>query len=177
MVQIIAWRRPGDKLLFEPVMVSLPTHRPQWIYNAYLQTVAYWNVCYVYVSNIVFSKWRLVHLISPSSLRCLSAPSHQPGHSVKKNNRVKIVDFLEKHNTFFNTVSRSWNRFSNIVNGTIIGMARPKNLPLDKLVGEIRVIANIDINSIGPNEYIYVGKLTISDSGNGCRLDGAKPLS
>ena len=88
LVQIIAWRRPGDKLLFEPVMVSLSTHRPQWIYNAYLQTVAYWNVCYVYVSNIVFSKWRLVHLISPSSLRCLSAPSHQPGHFVKKNNRV-----------------------------------------------------------------------------------------
>ena len=57
-------------------------------------------------------------------------------------------------------------------------MARPKNLPLDKLVGEIRVIANIDINSLGPNDiYIYVGKLTISDSDNGCRLDGAKPLS
>ena len=63
LVQIIAWCRPGDKLLFEPVMVSLSTHicviRPQWIYNAYLQTVAYWNVCYVYVSNMVFSKWRL----------------------------------------------------------------------------------------------------------------------
>ena len=55
-------------------------------------------------------------------------------------------------------------------------MARPKNLPLDKLVGG--VIANIDINSLGPNDiYIYVGKLTISDSDNGCRLDGAKPLS
>ena len=63
LVQIIAWRRPGDTLLFEAVMASLPTHicviRPEWIYNAYLQTVAYWNVCYVYVSNIVFSKWRL----------------------------------------------------------------------------------------------------------------------
>ena len=48
LVQIIAWRRPSDTLLFEPVMVSLPMHicliRPQWIYNAYLQTVAYWNV-------------------------------------------------------------------------------------------------------------------------------------
>ena len=89
----------------------------------------------------------------------------------------QIVDFLEKHNTFFKTVSQSWNRFSNIVNGAIIGMARPKNLLLDKLVVEIRVIANIDINSLGPNWYIYVGKLTISDSDNGCRLDGAKPLS
>ena len=26
LVQIIAWRRPGDKPLSEPVMVSLPTH-------------------------------------------------------------------------------------------------------------------------------------------------------
>ena len=34
LVQIMAWRRPGDKPLFEPMMVSLTTHicvtRPQW---------------------------------------------------------------------------------------------------------------------------------------------------
>ena len=34
LVQIMAWRRPDDKTLFEPMMVSLPTHicvtRPQW---------------------------------------------------------------------------------------------------------------------------------------------------
>ena len=34
LVQIMAWRPPGDKPLFEPMMVSLPTHicvtRPQW---------------------------------------------------------------------------------------------------------------------------------------------------
>ena len=34
-VQMMAWRRTGDKPLFEPMMVSLPTHicvtRPQWI--------------------------------------------------------------------------------------------------------------------------------------------------
>ena len=34
LVQIMAWRRPGDKPLFEPMMVSLLTHiwvtRPQW---------------------------------------------------------------------------------------------------------------------------------------------------
>ena len=33
LVQIMAWRRPGDKPLFEPMMVSLMTHicvtRPQ----------------------------------------------------------------------------------------------------------------------------------------------------
>ena len=35
LVQIMAWRRPGDKPLSEPVMVSLPTHlcvtRPRWV--------------------------------------------------------------------------------------------------------------------------------------------------
>ena len=35
LVQIIAWRRPGDKPLSEPMMVSLLTHicviRPQWV--------------------------------------------------------------------------------------------------------------------------------------------------
>ena len=35
LVQIMAWRRPGDKPLFEPVVVSLLTHiwvtQPQWV--------------------------------------------------------------------------------------------------------------------------------------------------
>ena len=35
LVQIMVWRRPGDKPLSEPLMVILPTHicvtRPQWV--------------------------------------------------------------------------------------------------------------------------------------------------
>ena len=35
LVQIMAWRRPGDRPLSEPMMVRLPTHicvtRPQWV--------------------------------------------------------------------------------------------------------------------------------------------------
>ena len=35
LIQIMAWRRSGDKPLSEPMMVSLPTHicvtRPQWV--------------------------------------------------------------------------------------------------------------------------------------------------
>ena len=38
LVQIMAWRRPGDKPLSEPMLVNLPTHtcvtRPQWV-NSY----------------------------------------------------------------------------------------------------------------------------------------------
>ena len=37
LVQIMAWRRPGDKPLSEPMVVSLLTHicvtRPQWVYD------------------------------------------------------------------------------------------------------------------------------------------------
>ena len=36
LVQIMAWRRPGDKPLSEPMMVSVTTHicvtRPQWVH-------------------------------------------------------------------------------------------------------------------------------------------------
>ena len=39
LVQVMAWRRPGDKPLFEPMMVRLPTHicftRPQWVKTGY----------------------------------------------------------------------------------------------------------------------------------------------
>ena len=38
LVQIMAWRRPGDKPLSESMMISLPTHicvtRPQWVKNS-----------------------------------------------------------------------------------------------------------------------------------------------
>ena len=39
LVQIMAWRRPGDKPLSEPMMVSLLTHicvtRPQWVISVH----------------------------------------------------------------------------------------------------------------------------------------------
>ena len=43
LVQIMAWRRSGDKPLSEPMMVSLLTHicvtQPQWIKNVYSWTL------------------------------------------------------------------------------------------------------------------------------------------
>ena len=50
LIQIMAWRRPGDNSLSEPVMVSLPTHicvnrhiyitRPQWVKFAPFQCMS-----------------------------------------------------------------------------------------------------------------------------------------
>ena len=46
MVQIMAWRRPGDKPLSEPMMVSFPTHmgvtRPQWVKQLSASTYGIW---------------------------------------------------------------------------------------------------------------------------------------
>ena len=46
LVQVMAWRRPGDKPLSEPMMVILLTHicvaRPQWVNISYKNT--WWSV-------------------------------------------------------------------------------------------------------------------------------------
>ena len=47
LIQIMAWRRPGDKPLSEPVMVSLLTHicitRPQWVKVEITSFLKWWN--------------------------------------------------------------------------------------------------------------------------------------
>ena len=48
LVQIMAWRRSGDKPLSEPMVVSLPTHicitRPQWVRRAVnLSAMSEWS--------------------------------------------------------------------------------------------------------------------------------------
>ena len=59
LVQIMAWRRPGDKSLSEPMMVGLTTHicvtRPQWV------KPLVWDLIYWY--SIVKHQWRY-HWIS-----------------------------------------------------------------------------------------------------------------
>ena len=54
LVRIMAWRRPGDKPLSEPMMVSLLTHicvtRPQWV-NGFIEAPRQWD------SKV----WKLTH--------------------------------------------------------------------------------------------------------------------
>ena len=57
LVQIMAWRRPGDKPLSEPMMVSLLTHicitRPQWVNanEASLKNMNKWQTPYESTEN------------------------------------------------------------------------------------------------------------------------------
>ena len=39
LVQKMAWRRPGDKPLSEPLMVSICVTRPQWVIDTFIQDV------------------------------------------------------------------------------------------------------------------------------------------
>ena len=64
LVQIMAWRRPGDKPLSGPMMVRLPTHicvsRPQWIKDNFSdknveQPYDYLNASQATLKNI--GKW------------------------------------------------------------------------------------------------------------------------
>ena len=57
LVQIMAWRRPGDKPLSEPMMVSLQMHicvtRPQWVFKQHNSFTYYINESVMrYRSNI-----------------------------------------------------------------------------------------------------------------------------
>ena len=62
-VQIMAWRRPGDKPLSEPMMVSLLTHicvtRPQWV-NPWTQPL----------SHSTFSVYKATNAWLDDDLKC-----------------------------------------------------------------------------------------------------------
>ena len=69
LIQIMAWRRPGDKLLFEPILFKLQMHicvtRPQW-----LQYMIWGTRSHKFTSYSKYSRnkwktpksWFLVHL-------------------------------------------------------------------------------------------------------------------
>ena len=56
LVQIMAWRRSGDKSLSEPMMDSLLTHicvtRPQWAKSYMGQVTELWLSCYLVLLSI-----------------------------------------------------------------------------------------------------------------------------
>ena len=62
LVQIMAWRRRGDKPLSEPMMVSLPTliwvTRPQWVKNGILERTSYISKRDQCMNNNSSSRWQ-----------------------------------------------------------------------------------------------------------------------
>ena len=62
LFQIMAWRRPGNKPLSEPIMVSLLTHicitRLQWVNKEIKSVISTW--CWCQECNGYISSWRLI---------------------------------------------------------------------------------------------------------------------
>ena len=105
LVQVMTWRRPGDKLLSEPMMFSLLTHtcvtRPQWIKhgildhsplykhivwsNLYVVGVNYNSVTRVHSLNWTYDlPWDSVSCASTSTTDCIyrfgAGPNNQWAH-------------------------------------------------------------------------------------------------
>ena len=63
LVQIMAWRRPGDKPLSETMMVSLPTHicvtRPQWVKTKTLELILTNMFSPTFVPNLIILTWKI----------------------------------------------------------------------------------------------------------------------
>ena len=87
LVQIMAWRRPGDKPLSEPMMVSLLTHiwvtRPQWVKLSFLVTALAlsWNILQNILGNFLkhttkhsgklHSTWSLYHHFANKAIKII----------------------------------------------------------------------------------------------------------
>ena len=61
LVQIMAWRRSGDKPLSETMMVSLPTHicvtRPQWVNGSVIS-------CKNKIIHTFLANWRIIYAVT-----------------------------------------------------------------------------------------------------------------
>ena len=82
LVQIMAWRRPGDKPLSEAMMVNLPTHIcvtwPQWV-NWYIFSILwrYTCICCIHFVNKVLICYPVFYGIWPShTLRLITILSN-----------------------------------------------------------------------------------------------------
>ena len=110
LVQIMAWRRPGDKPLSEPMMDKIPTHicvtRPQWVNSLWPSgdkcrsgsTLAqlmdccltapsqYLNQCWLLISELLWHTYdivpRLPFCIMSLKITPLKLLPHLPGASV-----------------------------------------------------------------------------------------------
>ena len=115
LVQIMAWRRPGDKPLSEPMMVSLTMHicviRPQWV-DKYMNLccpacvlhmweyfVTGWNRSQSFTFAILVCTWWLLKLIFQFYLcMTLRAPA---GPRMSKSNAIDVLSGITKFHTLF----------------------------------------------------------------------------
>ena len=90
LVQVMARRRPGDKPLSEPMLISLPTHicvtRPQWVKRGMVEIYSY--VMFAKEREQFSQAWK--SLVFPSAMPYLSY--HEPSFIWDK-----IHEFRQPH--------------------------------------------------------------------------------
>ena len=88
LVQVMAWRRAGDKPLSEPMMSSLLTHicvtRPQWV-------ILYWTMIYQEYSNLALTSPFMDHSVNTNTDYWRK---HRPTEITYISRKGVIVSFL-----------------------------------------------------------------------------------
>ena len=98
LVQIMAWRRSGDKPLSELIMVSLPTHicvtRAQWVNS-------FGRVMHICVSKNWFRQWFVAW---PAPSHYLKVVDHQPDKTPRW--RMAVMQGIHIVQGVWNTMDR-----------------------------------------------------------------------
>ena len=85
LVQIMAWRRPGDKPLYGPMMVRLPTHlcvtRPQWVNSIFNQVALPFPV-------MILARIRWIFLTLVPAIQNTSFNSNDPSNPLSLINNI-----------------------------------------------------------------------------------------
>ena len=94
LVQIMDWRRLGDKPLSEPMMVRLPTHicvtQPQWVNNLYRSSYCIANTYLLIHSN------RKQHFNHSLGMPCLMLARARYGYGVEQHQQWENMVLLGK---------------------------------------------------------------------------------
>ena len=90
LVQIMAWRRPGDKPLSEPMMFSLPMHicliRHQWVYQTWYKIGLNTEI---HISFLILWDEPLKFLSTAAIIVCSYVDFHQNEKSIMTTSHAK----------------------------------------------------------------------------------------
>ena len=98
LVQVMAWRRAGDKPLSEPMMVSLPTHicvtRPQWVNKRWPLKQNFSDVMNEKQNWKFNSQWKLTQEMGSGQVFSLQISRHWQQSNIQLNYAVEYLTFV-----------------------------------------------------------------------------------
>ena len=152
-VQIMAWHRPGDKPLSEPMMVRLPTHicvtRPQWV-------KLWWHLSYIdglvqeRRNSIAYTLELRLFCTKPSIWMWYSVGNRYSYNSEKLRSWSKIIHMVavfRQKQTFFMDLTH-WGRVTHICVNILIIIGSDNGLSPDQR--QAIIWTNDRLSSIGP---------------------------